>query len=53
LTLSEPGATNFVGPWVFIEMSPPPVPLLAISPIDAKVAPWIATVLPSILTVVE
>ncbi len=35
------------------EIKPPPVPLLAISPMLSNVEPLIATVLPSILTVVE
>jgi len=52
-TVIEPGLMNLAGPWVLAEIKPPPVPLLAISPMLSKVAPRIATVLPSILTVVE
>jgi hypothetical protein len=39
----EPGPMNFVGPWVLLEMRPPPVPLLAMSPWLPKLAPWMAT----------
>jgi hypothetical protein len=35
------------------EIKPPPVPLLAMSPMLSNVAPRIATVFPSIFTVVE
>ena len=52
-TVIEPGAMNLAGPWVLAEISPPPVPLLAMSPMLSNVEPRIATVLPSILTVVE
>lgn len=44
---------NFVGPCVFAEIKPPPVPLLAISPWLAKLDPFIAIVLPSNLTFFE
>lgn len=52
-TVSEPGLANLAGPWVLAEIKPPPVPLLAMSPMLLKVAPLIATVLPSILTFLE
>ena len=38
LTVIEPGATNLAGPWQLAEIRPPPVPLLAISPMLSNVA---------------
>src|SRR5688572_20757579 len=43
LTSSEPGPTKRAGPSTFDETTPPPVPLLAMSPTEVKVAPRIAT----------
>jgi hypothetical protein len=44
---------NLAGPWQLAEIKPPPVALLAISPMLSNIAPRIATVLPSIFTVFE
>ena len=52
-TVTEPSVMNLAGPCVFADSNPPPVPLLAMSPMLSKVAPQIATALPSILTVFE
>jgi hypothetical protein len=52
-TFMEPGPTKLVGPSALEETSPPPVALLATSPIEPKVAPLIATLLPSIVTLLE
>lgn len=38
-TVSEPGVMNFAGPWVLADKSPPPVALLATSPMLPKLAP--------------
>src|SRR5690606_19660339 len=53
LTFIEPGPTNLMGPWVLAETRPPPVALLAMSPVDAKLEPRTATGLPSIVTFLE
>lgn len=50
-TSKDPGAMNFVGPWVLAEMRPPPVAFDATSPIEPKLAPLMATALPSTFTV--
>ena len=44
---------NLVGPSALLDTTPPPVALLAMSPVLSKVEPWMATGWPSILTVVE
>jgi hypothetical protein len=49
-TSIEPGATNFVGPCVFADTRPPPVPLDGRSPMLLNDAPLIATTLPSNFT---
>ena len=53
LTSMEPGSAKLVGPCVGAETNPPPVPLLAMSPIEPKVAPRMATAFPSIVTSCE
>nr|WP_275943076.1 hypothetical protein [Pseudenhygromyxa sp. WMMC2535] len=43
----DPGPTKVVRPCVFADTIPPPVPLLAMSPVEPKLAPLIATASPS------
>src|SRR5690606_14495333 len=50
-TFVEPGETIFALPGVVAETKPPPVPLLAMSPVLSNEQPLTATALPSILTV--